>query len=113
LTNTFWIVNCHDVLSSLAISASAADDANLPDCCKHGICPHHAAQHQNKSNNKDCDCRSSQEPGTMAAFMLAPAIAPMAVAVLPVPAPAASPSVQSNPIPATPDLLIFTPPPRA
>jgi hypothetical protein len=111
LTNSFWLIGCQDALTAPIIVAGT-DNANVPDCCKHGICPHHAPQHQNKETN-GCPCMSSRDAVTMTAFMLAPAIAPMAVAVLPVTSPVDSPWLQSSPIPITPDLLLFTPPPRA
>ena len=36
LANSAWIIRC-------PLSASAQDQ--VPDCCKNGMCPHHAAEH--------------------------------------------------------------------
>jgi len=43
LANCVWLIRC-------PLSSSAEEQSDVPDCCKNGICPHHAAE------RKQCEC---------------------------------------------------------
>jgi hypothetical protein len=49
LANSAWIIRC-------PFSATAQEESNVPDCCRNGMCPHHAAEH------KECQCDLFSDP---------------------------------------------------
>ena len=117
LLNSVWFVPCE--VSPTATISTADTDETVPDCCKHGLCPHHAAeQHRamthSQSQNQDCICKlSAPESATVIVqtTMIAELSAPE-VRSLSLPSAGAShiPTLSSAP---SPDLFSWTPPPRA
>jgi hypothetical protein len=65
LADGFVNIRCilGDTNSSSGITAAATtSDSNLPECCRNGLCPHHAAQHaaeQSRDKTESCTCSMS------------------------------------------------------
>jgi hypothetical protein len=101
LANSVWIMRC-------PLSASAGEQSGVPDCCKNGMCPHHAAEHQH------CQCDLfSDTAASMNAASIMPAtfFPPVATAIVLPPAGAAMDATSIR-LP-EPILIPSTPPPKA
>jgi len=100
LANSVWIIRC-------PLNASSEDQSGVPDCCKHGMCPHHAAEH------KQCQCDLFSDTTALMSvmsFMPAAFFPSLAAPVRLAPAGAA---VDTEPIRLPqPILMPSTPPPK-
>jgi hypothetical protein len=65
LADGFGSVPCilGDTTSSAAINAAAtSSDSDVPECCRNGLCPHHAAlraAEQSRDKTESCTCSMS------------------------------------------------------
>src|SRR4051812_36669004 len=102
-----------------ATDAVSSDD-ELPECCREGFCPHHAHQEAAKaraaarSEKDDCICRMSSQD-SQAFAVLAPTVAVLdsTEAGLVELHSTGSTSARDILCLVSPDLPLFTPPPRA
>ena len=101
LANSLWIIRC-------PLGSSAQDQADVPDCCKNGMCPHHAAE------RKQCQCDLfSDTAALMSVVSSMPAAFFPSIAAPVILAPAgAAVDAQSIRLP-QPILIPSTPPPKA
>jgi hypothetical protein len=113
-SNSAWIVGCTTVEKAGA-SAAAADDSDVPDCCKNGICPYHREHPQHVHTppaDTDCTCHMSANTSALTATSQVPAVYPLQhdeFAVLS----ASYLPVLLDVFAGAPDLAILTPPPRS
>jgi hypothetical protein len=101
LTNSGWMMRC-------PLSAAAEDHSGLPDCCKDGMCPHHAAEHRQCLCDLFSDTAASMQ---IASMMPATLFAPVAIPVILSPVGPVREAILIQPL--QPILIPSTPPPKA
>ena len=113
MANGPWLVSCKAPASS---TVSAGDD--VPDCCRHGLCPHHAkAQHvanSQKNAADDCICKLTA-PDSVTIVALTNVVSTMPATEMALGTLNSVGAVFTDALhdPALPDLSPLTPPPRA
>jgi hypothetical protein len=60
LADSVWILRC-------PLSPSEQEESGVPDCCKNGMCPHHAAE------KKQCQCDLLSDTAAMSLVSMMPA----------------------------------------
>ena len=115
LGNGQWFLQCKTTVEP---SIAAAEPEEVPECCRHGICPHHAAEHRDAAKpvqpqKHECICAMTSDTG-VATLTVTPVVALMpaterALVNLRAAGVTANYSPQSFMFP---DLAHTTPPPR-
>jgi len=101
LSNSVWIIRC-------PLSTSADEQSGVPDCCKNGMCPHHAAE------RKQCQCDLFSDTAALMHVASAMPAAFFPSIVTPIVLAPAGAAIDAMLIQAPQPILIpSTPPPRA
>ena len=114
LANGQWFIHCKPQAETAVTSTE-----ELPDCCRDGICPHHAAEHKappkpQKNDSDDCICGiASSDPINLVTLTPVAAIVSEAARVATDLLPAGVACDPLIPTLHSADLLVPNPPPWA
>ena len=114
LANGQWFIHCKPSAETAVTSTE-----ELPECCRDGFCPHHAAEHKappkpQKNDADDCICGiASSDPITLVTLTPVAAIASEAAAVATDLLPAGVACELPIAVSDSADLLVPSPPPWA
>src|SRR5262249_55536717 len=78
LSNSAWIIGCRAGSlqnASMDMTGDMSGGTDVPDCCRHGICPYHREHpHAPSPSDSDCTCHISSDATMIVGMSRGPAV---------------------------------------